>query len=80
MSSMPTIWVRHTIDTNLLPVIENPDILCELCLGCSGGLLLFCELVFSRLCQAVALAYGDRDFPLSIDLALCLCFGFRSLV
>jgi hypothetical protein len=40
-----------------------------------------CESLFlSRLCRAVALALGDRDVPSSSDLALCLSFGFRSLV
>jgi hypothetical protein len=44
-----------------------------------GGLLLFALAWFlSRLCQAVTLAYGDRDLSSSSDLALCLVFGFRS--
>jgi hypothetical protein len=43
---------------------------CALCLS----------IVLSRMCRAVALAYGVRDLSSSSDLALCLCLAFDRLL
>jgi hypothetical protein len=45
-------------------------VVCALCLS----------IVLSRMCRAVALAYGVRNLSSLSDLALCLCLAFDRLL
>jgi hypothetical protein len=45
-------------------------VVCTLCLS----------MILSRMCRAVALAYGVRDLSSSGDLSLCLCLAFDHLL
>jgi hypothetical protein len=53
-------------------------------LWCSSFGLVVCALclsmVLSRMCRAVALAYGVRDLSFSSDLVLCLSLAFDHLL